>query len=268
MLFLIVAILGVVEGLTEFLPISSTGHLVVAASLLGFQPEWREPFLVVIQLGAITAILVARGSEILGLFRRGLPTIIAIGIRLFLGFLPSAVLGLLLHHAISELLKNPMGVAAAWVAGGVLILLIDKPKEGSAAPAGPEDLLAITPKQALFVGLTQCLSLFPGMSRSGSTIIGGLWVGLTRPAATLFSFYLAVPTMLAASVYELKKNSQHLGGSGPAFALGMVVSFAVALATVRWLLVFVQSHTFRGFAIYRIVAGAVIAFLPAAWWSE
>ncbi|MFO0728208.1 MAG: undecaprenyl-diphosphate phosphatase [Myxococcota bacterium] len=267
MLLLIVAVLGVVEGLTEFLPISSTGHLVVASSLLGFAPEWKEPFLVVIQLGAIAAIVVARGGEILGLLKQGTQTIIALGIRLFLGFFPSAVLGLLVHHAISELLKNPRGVAAAWVVGGVIILLLDKKRDGVAHAAGAEDLLKITPRQSLLVGLAQCLSLFPGMSRSGSTIIGGLAVGLDRPTATLFSFYLAIPTMLAASAYELKKNAGHLSGSGAAFAVGMIVSFAVALATVRWLLKFVQSHTFRGFAIYRLIAGAVIAFSPAAWWS-
>jgi len=262
-----VLILAIIEGLTEFLPISSTGHLVVAAGLLDFRPEWREPFLVVIQLGAIFAIVVLRWKEIAGLFTGGMKRLFDIGVKLALGFVPSAALGFIFHHKISELLKNPKGVSIAWIVGGIIILALDR-KAAAPSPTDTDPLDTVTPKQALLVGLCQCLALWPGMSRSGSTIIGGLAVGLDRRAATLFSFYLAIPTMLAASGYELLKNKDKLSGSGTAFALGMVVSFLVAWATVRWLVKFVQSHTFRGFAIYRIVAGALLLLVPAEWLSE
>lgn len=263
---LAVLILAVIEGITEFLPISSTGHLVVAASLLGFRPEWREPFLVVIQLGAILSVIVLRRAELLALFKGSMATLFDVGVKLALGFFPSAVLGLLFHDHISALLESPVGVSAAWIVGGFLILALDR----RAPTAGSEEdpLTRVTRKQALLVGLCQCLALWPGMSRSGSTIIGGLAIGLDRRAATLFSFYLAIPTMFAASGYELLKYRDRLEGSGASFAVGMIVSFLVAWATIRWLLRFVQSHTFRGFAIYRIVAGAALLALPAEWLDE
>jgi undecaprenyl-diphosphatase len=265
MIWLAIVILGVVEGLTEFLPVSSTGHLVIGSTLLGFKPTWREPFLVVIQLGAILAVVVDRGPEILHMLRSGKQVVIDLAVKLALGFFPSAVLGLLVHKAISQLLKSPAGVSAAWILGGVAILLLDRRVEANASPG---DLSKVTPKQALLVGLAQCLSLWPGMSRSASTILGGLAVGLDRPTATIFSFYLAIPTMFAASAYELLKFRHGLEGSALAFLLGMVVAFFVAWATVRWLLKFVQTHTFRAFAIYRIAAGALILLLPSSLWTD
>jgi undecaprenyl-diphosphatase len=270
-MWLVILLLGLVEGLTEFLPISSTGHLVVTSMLVGFDAPWREPFLVVIQLGAILAVVVDRRGEIVSVLRAGLPTLVDVAIKLGVGFVPSAALGFLLHKHIGALLKNPVGVSAAWIVGGVAILLLDRRAPDPRAPTssvGANPLRAITPKQALIVGLTQCLALWPGMSRSGSTIIGGLAVGLDRPTATLFSFYLAIPTMFAASAYELLKFRDHLEGAGGAFALGMTVSFFVAWGTVRWLLRYVQSHTFRPFAIYRIVAGAALLALPASLWER
>lgn len=263
-----VLILAIVEGLTEFLPISSTGHLVVTAALLKWDPLWREPFLVVIQLGAIAAVVVLRFPELRRLFTSGTRTIMEVGIKLALGFFPSAVLGLLLHDKISALLQSPRGVSAAFIVGGILILIVDRPK------ATPPDELAdplttVTYKQAFLVGLAQCLSLWPGMSRSGATIIGGVAVGLDRRAATLFSFYLAIPTMLAASGYDLLKNRENLGGAGFEFGLGMIVAFVVAWATIRWFVKFVASHTFRGFAVYRIVAGLALLFLvPEEWLTK
>jgi undecaprenyl-diphosphatase len=261
---IVILILAVVEGLTEFIPVSSTGHLVVTSSLLGFDPEWREPFLIVVQLGAILAVVVNRWREIEAMIRGG--RWLRFGILLFIGFLPAAVLGLLFHHRISELLKTPIYVAAAWIVGGVLILVIDRPTD-KGHPAPVSDLVDITPKHALLIGLAQCLSLWPGMSRAACTILGGMVVGLNRPTATLFSFYLAIPTMVAASGYELVKNREHLSGAGLPILVGSVVAFGVAYATVKWLLGFVKTHTFRGFAAYRIAAGALLTLTPASWWA-
>jgi undecaprenyl-diphosphatase len=260
---LAVLILAVVEGLTEFLPISSTGHLVVASSLLGFDPVWREPFLIVIQLGAIMAVVVNRWREIVSMASGG--RLVRFALLLFVAFLPAAVLGLLFHHRISELLKTPFYVSIAWIVGAAAILIIDRPKPSG--PAEVNDLVDIKPKHAILIGLAQCLSLWPGMSRSASTILGGLVVGLNRSTATLFSFYLAIPTMFAASFYELFKFRHQLEGSGPAFGAGMVFSFMVAWATVRWLLDFVKTHTFRGFAIYRLLAGAALMLAPEGWFK-
>ena len=265
-----VLILAIVEGLTEFLPISSTGHLVVASALLEFKPAWREVFLVVIQLGAIAAVVVLRRAELLALFARGPKTIVEVGTKLFLGFFPSAILGLLVHDQISALLESPRGVAAAFVVGGILILIVDRPR---AAPAAGSELIdpldTVTYKQAFLVGLAQCLALWPGMSRSGSTIIGGIAVGLDRRAATLFSFYLAIPTMIAAAGYDLLKYRDRLSGAGLEFAVGMIVAFVVAWATIRWFIGFVQSHTFRGFAVYRLVAGVLVFFfVPDEWLKD
>jgi undecaprenyl-diphosphatase len=267
---IIVLILAVIEGLTEFIPVSSTGHLVVAASALGFTPAWREPFLVVIQLGAVMAVVVDRRAALLEILKIG--KLVRFATLLLLGFLPSAVLGLALHKVISQLLKTPVGVSMAWIVGGIAILAIDRKKpspvtEEMKEQDGAAFVDRVTPKQAVWVGLAQCLSLWPGMSRSASTILGGLVAGLDRSSATLLSFYLAIPTMFAASGYELLKFRHELGGGGPSFAVGMIVSFIVAWVTVRWLLRYVQTHTFRPFAIYRIIAGAVILFLPAAWFS-
>lgn len=265
-----VVILAIVEGLTEFLPISSTGHLVVAASFLDFDPVWREPFLVVIQLGAVAAVLVLRAREILDLVARGGRPLIDLMTKLVLGFFPSAIAGLLFHDEISLLLQSPRGVSAALIVGGILILLVDRPRAERSIPAAlAHPLAVVTHKQALLVGLAQCLALWPGMSRSGATIIGGVAVGLDRRTATLFSFYLAIPTMLAASAYDLLHNREHLAGAGVELAVGVGVSFLVAWATIRWFLRFVESHTFRGFAIYRIVAGiALLLLIPDAWSSR
>lgn len=261
-MFLAVFILAVIEGLTEFLPVSSTGHLAVTASLLGFNPAWREPFLVIVQLGAIMAVVVDRRRALLDIIKS--KELVRFGVLLFLGFIPSALLGLAFHKVISALLKTPVFISVAWIAGGVAILLLDRPK-ANVPPPDTKGVLAISWKQALGVGAAQCLSLWPGMSRSASTILGGLVIGLDRPTATLFSFYLAIPTMFAASAYEMLKFREDLQGSLPYLAGGMVVAFFIAWATVRWLLRYVQTHTFRPFAIYRIIAGIAILLMPVAW---
>lgn len=261
-----ILILAVLEGLTEFLPVSSTGHLAVAASLLHFDPAWREPFLVIVQLGAVLAIVVDRRRALLDILRSGKDNVLRFSMLLLLGFIPSAVLGLAVHKMISAVLKQPLYISVAWIAGGIAIFLIDRPKENLPVP-DTKGVLAVTPKQAALIGLAQCLSLWPGMSRSASTILGGLLVGLDRPTATLFSFYLAIPTMFAASGYEMLKFRHELEGSGPWLALGMTGAFFVAWATVRWLLRYVQTHTFRPFAIYRVLAGAAILLLPSEWFT-
>jgi len=259
-----VIILAIVEGLTEFIPVSSTGHLVVVASLLRFDPEWREPFLVVIQLGAIAAVVVDRFAEMVAMLRSRV--LLRFAGLLFVAFVPAAVLGLAVHDVISALLRRPMYVSLAWMTGGLLILLVDRERPGANA-ASVARLEDVSPRHALVIGLTQCLSLWPGMSRSGSTIIGGLVAGLDRTTATVFSFYLAMPTMVAASGYELFKFRHHLQGASGWFALGIALSFVVAWAGVRWLLTFVRSHSFRGFAIYRLVCGALLLATPASWWA-
>lgn len=265
---LAVIILAIVEGLTEFLPVSSTGHLVVASSLLDFRPEWAEAFKIVIQFGAILAVVVDRRRDLIAIARSH--QLVQFGILLFIAFVPSAALGLIFHHKISDLLMNAQGVCLAWVLGGIAILAIDRPgRRTRQAVALPDDAMPrLTRKQAFLVGCAQCLSLWPGMSRSACTILGGMLVGLDRLHATLFSFYLAIPTMFAASCYELIKEREHLAGAGPGLAVGMVVSFLVAWAVIRWMLRFVQTHTFRPFAVYRIVAGLLLLTLPDITWEK
>ncbi len=262
-MLLAVVLLAILEGLTEFLPISSSGHLVVAGNLLHFNPVWREPFMILIQLGAIFAVILDRKDQMLELLKKNL--IVPFGIKVGIGVAPFLVLGFLLKDIVSELLRSSFWVALAWIVGGVAILIIDRPGR---AEGGTTEIEAITTRQAVLVGLAQCLSLWTGMSRSGSTILGGLLLGLNRSTATVFSFYLAIPTMMAASGYQVLKHRAELASAGAEVVLGMAISFFVAWATVRWLLRFVQTHTFRGFAIYRIVAGFAIMFLPAEWTQE
>lgn len=269
-MLIIVIILSIIEGLTEFFPVSSTGHLVVASSFLGFEAPWREPFLIVIQFGAILAVVVDRREHLWAIIKGG--GLVPFAILLFLGFLPAAVVGLALRSVISGLLRNPVGVSIAWIAGGIAILIFDRPQPRPTSPGREvrlendrSTLPNVSPKQAFLIGLAQVLSLWPGVSRSAATIVGGLLVGLDRPTATLFSFYLAIPTMFAASSYEMFKHRHDLEGSGVPIALGMGISFVVAWATVRWLLRYVQTHTFRPFAIYRIIAGLLLLFLDIPW---
>ena len=259
-MFWIALILGIVEGLTEFLPISSTGHLIVSGHLMGFEGQRAEVFEIFIQLGAILAVVWE--------FRRrlwkavaGLPTRAesrGFGLAIVLAFLPAAILGLLVHDYISEYLFSTTTVAAALIAGAVAILVV----EALPLKARTERAEAAGWKQALGVGLAQCLALWPGFSRSAATILGGLVVGMQRRAATEFSFFLAIPTMFAATFYDLIKNAEHLeAGDGVWLAFSFVVSFLVGWAAVRWLLHFVATHTFRVFAWYRLALGALILLL-------
>ena len=241
-------ILGLVEGITEFLPISSTGHLIVAGSLLGFNDERAGVFFVAIQTGAMLAVL----WEYRARFFRIDPALYR---NLVVAFIPAAVLGLLFSKYIKSYLFHAVPVALAFIVGGVIILLVDRGEKD----ARVKDTRSMSWLDALKVGVAQCFALIPGTSRSGATIIGGMLFGMSRPAATEFSFFLAVPTLCAAGGYDLLKHralfsTDDLG----MFAVGLAVSFASAFAVIRWLIRYVATHDFRPFAWYRIAFGAVV----------
>jgi undecaprenyl-diphosphatase len=250
-------LLGVVEGLTEFLPVSSTGHLIVVSSLVGFEGRRAELFQIFIQLGAILAVVWEFRSRLTRLVRE-LPRSVEARrfvLRIGLAFLPAAVIGLLVHDALLEHLFRPATVAAALVAGAVLIFIV----EGLPLRVRTHDIEKVGWGQALAIGLAQCLALWPGVSRAAATILGGLGAGLDRRAATEFSFFLAIPTMFAAAGYNLLKTYDALEpGDAIWLALSFVVAFLIAWASIRWLLRFVSTHSFRVFAWYRIALGLII----------
>ena len=249
-------LLGLLEGLTEFLPVSSTGHLILASELIGFTGEGSVAFKIAIQLGAILAILVAYRQRFAtiaaGLIQRE-PGAIAFTRNILLGFLPAMVVGVFAYSAIRKLIESPMTVAVALVLGGIAILLIEK-----LVPPRIEGSVETMPaKTAAGVGVVQCLAMIPGVSRSGATIMGGLLMGLDRKTAAEFSFFLAVPTMAAATVYSLYKERHLLNADDLGLiAIGFVVAFLSALMVVRWLVGFVGRHGFAPFAWYRIVLGS------------
>lgn len=255
-LLLSALILGIVEGLTEFLPVSSTGHLIVVADLLRFNGPSANTFEIFIQLGAILGVMWhyrARIGETLA--RPSKPQNRRLIVNLAIAFVPAAVVGLLLHHAIKTYLFNPLTVAGALIVGGVLILIVERlPLRGDV-----DDIDRMDWRHALKVGVAQTLALFPGVSRAGATIMGGLLFGLSRKAATEFSFFLAMPTMLAATFYDLYKDLNVLSPADvPVFAVGFVTAFIVALAVVRFMLIYIQRHDFTAFAFYRILLGIVV----------
>ncbi|GHU10722.1 undecaprenyl-diphosphatase 2 [Betaproteobacteria bacterium] len=247
-------VLGIVEGLTEFLPISSTGHLIIAGNLLHYD---NNVFDIVIQLGAILAVCwhyrARIGVACIGV--RSDPVQQRFWLLLFVAFLPAALVGLLLHGFIKNHLFNPMTVACALIVGGLIIFYIER------RPA-PNRVVAVDDmnwKDALKVGFAQCAALWPGMSRSGATIMGGMYFGLTRQTATEFSFFLAIPTMFAATIYDVAKNWQSLHLEDlPVFTVGFVASFIFGLLAVKALIHFIGRHTFVGFAWYRIIFGGVV----------
>ena len=251
------AILGIVEGLTEFLPISSTGHLILASDLLDFQGEKENAFLIMIQTGAMLAVMwqyrVKFTDLTVGLFtRRDAQIFIA---KLFVAFLPAAIVGLLFGSMIKAHLFGSKPVAVALILGAFVILAVERfYKKGRV-----ESVDDMTFRDALMVGLAQCFSLIPGVSRAGATIIGGMLCGLSRKAATEFSFFLAVPTLIAAGGYDLLKHRSEFSVDDiELLAVGLIVSFIAALICIRWLLRYVASHTFNIFAWYRIILGAII----------
>jgi len=255
------AALGLVEGITEFIPVSSTGHLIVAGELLGFTGERAKTFEIFIQLGAILAV-VWLYRDLLVRVLRGLVRVEEdrrFALNLAVGFLPAALIGLLAHSWIKAHLFTVPTVAAALVVGGIAILLIERTRP-TLRVSRAQDL---TPRTAFGIGLAQVLSLFPGVSRSGATIMGGYLLGLSRTAATEFSFFLAIPVMAAATVFDLANSWSTLTPADlPVFIVGFVVSFVSALVVVKAFLGFVARRDFTPFAWYRIAAGVALLL----WW--
>jgi undecaprenyl-diphosphatase len=250
-------ILGLIEAATEFLPVSSTGHLLLAGHFLGFENTVGKTFDIVIQLGAILAIVALYWKKLWALAfgalkRNGGERRYAIAV--LLAFLPAAVLGAGLHKYITDVLFNPWVVCAALVLGGFGILLVEK----IAPKPRVTNNEKLSWRTALGIGAWQCLAMIPGVSRSGATIMGALLMGVERKAATEFSFFLAIPTMVGATAFDLFKNRHDLTFDGATLiAVGFLVSFVAALAVVKWFIAYVQKHTFSAFAWYRIALGTL-----------
>jgi undecaprenyl-diphosphatase len=257
------AIMGVVEGLTEFLPISSTGHLILTGALLGFDDDKAKVFDIAIQTGAILAVIIVYWEKIRS-------TIVLLpnskraqrfAANVLIGFLPAGIIGFTVYKAIKAYLFNPGVVAGAFIVGGIIILWVEKVAKPVVRIHDIDDMSGL---DALKVGLVQCLGMIPGTSRSGATIIGGMLLGLSRKVAAEFSFFLAIPTLVGAGVYSLYKERALLSMADmPLFGVGFVVSFVAAWLCIRWLLKFIATHDFVGFAYYRIAFGIVV--LATAW---
>ncbi len=255
-------VLGIVEGLTEFLPVSSTGHLILASSALGLTGPKVLAFEIIIQGAAILAVC---WEYRLLLWRTTVSLASDTGaqrfaLNVFLGFLPLAVLGLAFQDTIEERLFRPVPVAIALVLGGIAILLVDR----RAARATLDSVAAVPVRTAVLLGLWQALALIPGTSRAGATIIGGVALGMSRRLATEYSFFLAIPTLIGATVYKLHEG-WHLFSAADAlpFGIGAIVAFVTALLAVRGFIRFVSTHSFAAFAWYRILFGLVVLFV--AW---
>ena len=267
MLLLKAAVMGIVEGLTEFLPISSTGHLILAGALLGFDDEKAKVFDIAIQTGAILAVIIVYWEKIKS-------TVIALptqrlarrfALNVLIAFFPAVLLGLLFGNAIKAHLFTPTVVASTFIIGGFIILWVEGWGRKHLHDGHPDDharivnVESMTPLDALKVGLVQCLAMVPGTSRSGATIIGGMLLGMSRKAATDFSFYLAIPTLIGAGAYSLYKERALLSMADvPMFAVGLLFSFLSAWLCVRWLLRYIATHSFVVFAWYRIAFGIVV----------
>ena len=252
------AIMGVVEGLTEFLPISSTGHLILTGALLGFDDDKAKVFDIAIQTGAILAVVIVYWqklwSTLLGLGSSAAARRFAFNVAI--GFLPAGVVGLTVYKLIKNYLFNPGVVASAFIVGGFIILWVEKRLQPAARIQHVDDM---TWRDALKVGAVQCLGMIPGTSRSGATIIGGMLLGLSRKAATDFSFFLGIPTLIGAGAYSLYKERDLLSAADlPLFSVGLVFAFVSAWICVRWLIRYVSSHNFIPFAWYRIAFGILI----------
>jgi len=259
-LLLLAIILGIVEGVTEFLPVSSTGHLILATELLGFDADKWAAFNVIIQLGAILAIVVLYWrtfwAVIEGLFRKNAMSWRFVR-NVLIGFLPSAILGFILLKYIEALLGDPKVVAVMFILGGIAIILIERLVKRT-------DVVGVSEmpmKTAAGIGIAQCLAMIPGVSRSGATIMGALSLGVERRTAAEFSFFLAIPTMIGATTLELVKHHQEMlaGAHGVGLgtvAVGLIVSFVVALVVVRAFVHYISRHGFIPFAWYRIIVGA------------
>jgi len=279
LLLLKAAVMGVVEGLTEFLPISSTGHLILAASLLDFTGANVKVFEIAIQTGAMCAVIweyrVRLGATVRGLGHD--PVARRFALNVLIAFVPAVVFGLLLGSAIKANLFHPVPVATAFVVGGLIILWVERRHKRA---FGERDLEGrrharvqtvddMTVLDALKVGLVQCAALIPGTSRSGATIIGAMIFGFSRKAATEFSFYLGIPTLMGAGAYSVWKERAALSAAdAPMFAVGLVFAFASALLCIRWLIRYVSTHDFTLFAWYRIVFGALVLLTAWGGWVD
>jgi undecaprenyl-diphosphatase len=265
-------ILGIIEGITEFLPISSTGHLLVASAFFSFpqflaatpdaQLRFRDTFDIFIQIGAVLAVLVYYGRSLIQQAQK-LPsdrTVQRFWANLLIAFVPAAVIGLLALKRIEGALDKPIPIAMALILGGIVFLLVERGENKGSV----HDIYQVTTMQALGVGAAQVVSLIPGVSRSGASIVGGMLVGMDRLTATTFSFYLFIPTLGAATLYKLYqalRDKEVAAAQLPLFAVGAAVSFIVAYLSIVWLLRYVSTHSFRAFGVYRIVAGVVILAL-------
>ncbi|HVG04159.1 MAG TPA: undecaprenyl-diphosphate phosphatase [Burkholderiaceae bacterium] len=271
------AILGIVEGLTEFLPISSTGHLIVASSLLKFTGEKVSTFEIAIQTGAMFAVIweyrAKLSATVAGIFRERAAQRFALNVAI--AFAPAVIFGLALGGFIKAQLFHPVPVALAFVVGGLIILWVERRHHRvfgerdlqGARVSRVESVDDMSPLDALKVGLVQCAALIPGTSRSGATIIGGMLFGLSRKAATEFSFYLAIPTLIGAGVYSMwKQRELFVSADIPIFMVGLVFAFGSALICIRWLIRYLSTHDFTVFAWYRIAFGAVILWTAYAGW--
>ena len=275
------AIMGIVEGLTEFLPISSTGHLILTGSLLDFTGDTIKVFEIAIQTGAMIAVVWEYRARLMSTFAgiRTEPVAQRFALNVVVAFIPAAIFGFLFNKAIKAHLFHPVPVAVAFIVGGFIILWVerrhkrlygDRDLEGGRV-ARVETVDDMTPLDALKVGLLQCLALIPGTSRSGATIIGSLVLGFSRKAATEFSFFLGIPTLTAAGAYSVWKSRDLLQWSDvPIFLIGTAFAFVSALICIRWLIRYVSSHDFTLFAWYRIVFGIIVlatAYTGAVNWS-
>ena len=273
------AILGIVEGLTEFLPVSSTGHLIVASSLLRFTGEKVPTFEIAIQTGAMFAVIweyrAKLAATVAGIFRDRSAQRFAFNVCV--AFLPAMVLGLTLGGIIKARLFHPVPVALAFVVGGFIILWVERRHHRifgerdlqGARVSRVESVDDMSALDALKVGLVQCAALIPGTSRSGATIIGGMLFGLSRKAATEFSFYLAIPTLIGAGMYSVWNQRELFAAADvPTFAVGLVFAFASALICIRWLIRYLSTHDFTVFAWYRIAFGGVILLTAYLGWVD
>ncbi len=261
------ALMGIVEGLTEFLPVSSTGHLILAGSLLGFTDDKSKVFDIAIQTGAIFAVMLVYWQRLrdtvtqLGSSPRARRFVVNVAIA----FVPAVVLGLLFGKAVKAHLFTPAVVASTFILGGFVILWAERRK----TTVRVNEVDDMSPLDALKVGLAQCLALVPGTSRSGATIIGGMLIGLSRKAATDFSFFLAMPTLIGAGAYSLYKERALLSVADiPLFGVGLLFSFISAWLCVRWLLRYVSTHDFVPFAWYRIVFGVIVLLTAWTGWVD
>jgi undecaprenyl-diphosphatase len=263
------AVMGIVEGLTEFLPISSTGHLILAGALLELNDAKAKVFDIAIQTGAIFAVVLVYWQKIrdtvVGLSTEKQAQRLALNV--LVAFMPAVILGLLFGKTIKAHLFNPVVVASAFIVGGFIILWAENRHKNNPASARVEDADTMTLMDALKVGVVQCFAMIPGTSRSGATIIGGMLLGLSRKAATDFSFYLAIPTLMGAGAYSLYKERALLSLADlPMFGVGLLFSFLSAWVCIRWLLRYIATHSFVVFAWYRIVFGLLVLLTAHMGW--